>query len=554
MSLTSRMRAAFGRRPVWAMWATSLALVWLYALRSGQDVNWDQRNYHLAVPFLLLHGTFWASVAPVGIQSYLNPLPLFPAYFAITLLPPIVATLAIATAQAAAFVLAGLICLRLVERQPDDGWHLAGLGFVLCLASPITLSEAGTTYPDVTTALPVLLAFLVLLRRDQGGAAWRCCLLAGLLLGLAVGLKLTNLIYVFGVPGFFICGTQSGRARLGGLALTAAATVAAFMVVAGWWHLRVWHEFANPIFPYANNIFRSPDYPATGIVDTRFLPKSGAAVWRYPLYWLLGGSPTPGLASPASEVNPRDARFLPAVLGMAALLACCLVRPALRRRCLASPACGLLVAWSCVYLVWLFVFGIHRYMVGLEILAGAVLLALVLQVPKRARGWVMLALCIAAVVVLHVPNWQRLPFAGHWRTVAAAPFKLPGRPVIFLADAPIAYMALSLPDTARYAGLASEINLSASQNTTLTRQVRLLLGHGEARTPYLMSFDGSTHLHADLLASYGLRLGPDCQKLRLAATMLQLCRLSAVSPETPVSRPPPPQALPAVPARPSETH
>jgi hypothetical protein len=40
------------------------------------------------MPFLLLHGTLWNSVVPVGIQSYLNLIVLIPGYFVLRTLPP----------------------------------------------------------------------------------------------------------------------------------------------------------------------------------------------------------------------------------------------------------------------------------------------------------------------------------------------------------------------------------------------------------------------------------------------------------------------------------
>src|SRR5262249_25657661 len=37
--------------------ASMTTTVW-YALIRGQDVGWDQRNYHIGIPFLLEHDTF----------------------------------------------------------------------------------------------------------------------------------------------------------------------------------------------------------------------------------------------------------------------------------------------------------------------------------------------------------------------------------------------------------------------------------------------------------------------------------------------------------------
>ncbi len=530
MKITAALSAAATRRPLLTLWGASLAVLWFYAVRSGQDVNWDQRNYHLILPHLLLNGGLWQSVAPSGTQSYFNPLALFPAYLAVTHLPPLVATLVIASLQATAFVIAGLICRTLAR---DTSILLTALGALLCLLSPMALSEAGTTYPDVTTAIPALIAYLLLLRRDQTGLGWRCCAMAGLLLGLAAGLKLTNLIYVFGVPGFFICGTQKLRHRLAGLILAALTTIAGFLLIAGWWHWQVWNAFANPVFPYANNIFHSPDYPAAALVDQRFLPKSGWAIWRTPVYWLTGGSPTPGLGSPSSETNPKDARFLAAVLGITALLTACALRPALRKRCLVTPACGLILAWSSVYLIWLFIFGIHRYMVGIELLTGAVLLTLCQQLPRQWPMRAMLALCAASLIVLHVANWERRPFAAHWLTIAPEKLSLPGRPLIFIGDVPIAVAALSLPDNALYVGLTSEFDFAPTQNTALTRQMRLLLSKSEDRTSYLLTIKGSTSDAPLRLAGFGLQQQGECNEFTLNATKLQLCPLIPASPKTP---------------------
>ena len=511
------------RKPLFAgIILTSLALCWFYALSRGQDANWDQLNYHLAVPFLLLHGQLWDSVAPAGIQSYFNPLIFLPGYWVVTHLPPIAASLVFASEQAVAFMIAGWICLTLAPPTREGRWMAIG-GFVLCLTSPMALSEAGTTDTDVITAIPVLLAYYLLMTRESARSPLRACLFAGVLLGAAGALKLTNLLFVFGVPGFLLAGTQPWRQRLALLATTALATVAAFLLLAAWWHVQLWQRFGNPVFPYYNNIFRSPDFPATPLVDPRFGMKSAWDLLRFPLYWLVGGSPTPSLKSPAAEVDPRDARFVLVIIGLACLTIASTIRPNLRRRVLAHPASGLLFAWVAVYVVWLAAFGIHRYMIALEILTGAVLLWLFLQIGNaRLRHALLAATCLATVIVLHVPSWERLPFAAHWRTIAAETIPLSGRPLIFLADLPTAFVSASLPTSASYVGLAREIDLSASAGTSLTRQIAADLAD-PARTPYVLFHSENPTPVGPELRSWHVSLGPDCQSFELARRNFTLC-------------------------------
>ena len=413
-------RAGYTATCVVAAIATTL----VFAFRRGQDVNWDQLNYHLGMPFLLLHGTFWASIAPSGIQTYLNPLVLVPQYLVIRALPPLAAAATIGVAQAMAFVVAARICLRIAGPDPDEGGYGgAFLGFVLCLASPMALSEAGTTIVDLITALPVLLAYLLLLRRDDATAPRHACLAAGLLLGLAAGLKVTNGVFVIGAPAFFLAGPAPPRRRAAGVAAFTLGVAIGFLGIAGWWHVALWRRFDNPVFPFFNDIFRSPDAPAVSMRDMHFATHSPWAMLSYPYYWLVGGSTTPIRLSPASETDPKDARFALALVGTLAVLAVALFRRERRFAPLARPETGLLLACAVDYPVWLYTFGIHRYMVPLEILCGAVVLVLADWLATgRWRGRLLLVLVILTLARVHVASWQRLPWRDHWRSIAADPW------------------------------------------------------------------------------------------------------------------------------------
>jgi len=500
----------------------------VYAVRRGQDANWDQLNYHLSSAFLLLHGTFWDSIAPSGIQTYLNPLILIPEYLVIRALPPLAAVITIVAVQAMAFVLAARICLRIAgPEQGAGGYVTAFLGFVLCLVSPMALSEAGTTIVDLIGAIPVLLAYLLLLTRDDAQAPRHACLIAGLLLGVAAGLKLTNAVFVIGAPAFFLAGPTPPRRRIAGVVQLAFGVASGFLVVAGWWHLALWRRFHNPIFPYANNIFRSPDYPPVALRDGRFLPTSAWDIVLYPYYWLVGGSPTPGLLSPASETDPKDARFALALVGAPVAFAVAVFRRPRISSLLARPETGLLLACAVDYVVWLFTFGILRYLVPVEILCGAVLLVLTgWAVAGRRRNWLLLALIVLAVTRLHVASWQRVPWQSHWGTIAPAPLPLPGRPLIFLTFEPSAFLALSLPIDARYVNLdCREFNLCEPDDTTLARQLRADLEAAPPYTLYVVIPGGSSAPNLSGLAAYGLRLGTQCQSLAFVEKVYLICNV-----------------------------
>jgi hypothetical protein len=514
MRLRGWVSTALGTRRAYVLTTiivSALAALGL-ALSRGQDFNWDQRNYHLSTPHLLLQGDFWASVAPSGIQSFYNPALLVAQFLLFSGLKPMLAAGVLALCQSAVFVLAGLVCARLAPPEPDSpGYTAAFLGFMLCLASPMALSEIGTSFIDLLTAIPVLLGWLLLTRRRPG---WGLALAGGLLLGFATGLKLTNAMYVLGAAGFVLAWP---RPVLPALA-TGAGILAGFAAAAGYWHAKVWQRFGNPFFPYYNNLFGSPDAPAVSLVDARFPASSVWDIVRFPWFWLVGGSPRPGLLSPTSEVTLHDARFALALGGGVAVLACWRWT---RRR----DDAGLLLACLITYLVWLFQFGIHRYVVGLEVLLGAALLALCWRIPRRS--WRHAALAVACVVTLarfHVPNWGHLPWAAHWQGIASPEVTLPPGSLVFLVGKPVGYVASGLCCDLRVVGLSGEFDLARSANTSLSHQLAASL---DAAPGALVAFTGDLPGDAAaILSSYGLALTPRCRQLQPANIAFSLCELA----------------------------
>jgi hypothetical protein len=524
MRVTSPLRSRTGYTAL--TFVTSIAATAWFAYRKGQDASWDQLNYHLSLPFLLLHGTFWGSIAPSGIQTFLNPFVLVPEYLLIRAVPAPIAVAVIAIVQALAFVIAGRICLRIAPPDPVTRDHRpAFLGFLLCLLSPMALSEAGTTIVDLLLAIPILLAFLLLLTRGDGGAGPKT-VIAGLLLGAATGLKLTNGIFAIGALGFYAVGTRSIRHRIGAIALFAIAGALGFLVAAGYWHLALWERFGNPVFPFANNIFHSPDAPDSPLRDTRFLPTSVWDIVGYPLYWLLGGSPHPGLLSPASETDPKDARF---VLALALAPVALIVGVLRRRRPPDQGVAGMLLACAISYVVWLFGFGIQRYLIPVEILCGAVVLALVSWIDTaRLRLGMMLGLAVITLARIHVASWGRVPWGHHpwesrWRTIAETPLALPGQPLIFLTGQPTAFLALSLPGNARYVGFDTVVDPLANEHTVLSRQLRAALDATPPPTLYAVLAGPLPTDAQALVGSYGLHVTSDCRDLLAAAKAYRVC-------------------------------
>jgi hypothetical protein len=495
------------------------------AVSRGQDVNWDQLNYHIGVPLLLARGTFWDSIAPAGIQSYFNPWLLSLDFLAIRTLPPIAAAVAFALAQSVPFMLAGAICAAIA--RPAGGWRallLGLLGFALCLMAPLSLSEAGTTMTDLTLTAPVLAGYLLLLTRGQWIGPLGSAAAAGFLLGLATALKLTNGVYAIGAVGFAFAGTEPPGARFRWVLIYGCAAAGAFALVGGSWHVTLWSHFGNPFFPYYNNIFHSPDASAALLRDERFLPRSVLDIWRYPYYWSIGGSPDASRGAPSSELPFRDARWIVVAAGLTLFpLALPVFRPWARAR-LREPATGVLFAFAIDYLVWLMQFSIHRYALPLDILCGAILLSFAMLIRPRAAGIICLA--ASALVVwplLIVTDWAHLPWRSNWRTIAERSRDIGPAAIVFLAEKPSLFIAASLSPDARFVGVAGDLDLRANNDTTLTRQLKRALETAPNARLIVVDHGTLPAAAAAILDSYRLRATGRCETSVLATETLRLC-------------------------------
>ncbi len=506
---------------------TSLAVTIHAAVRYGQDFNWDQRNYHIGVPFLLEHHMFWASIDPADIQSYFNPYLLQVQFWALQHLPAIDFAILLGSVQSIAFMLAGLLCVEIA--RPVGGWSaiiIGLLGFALCLIAPVPLSEAGCTFIDVTTSIPVIGAYILLLARGRVLPFTAAALLAGALLGLATALKLTNATFAVAAIGFALAGTDTWRQRLRWLVLCYGALALAFIVISLPWMLVLNKHFGSPLFPFYNNIFHSPDFPPLNWHDTTFQPDSVLDVWRFPFYWLVGHDKALPSFSPTLQLHFIDARWIFAVFGLTLFVIALPFSRMWRRNKLADPTSGFMFTAIIGYLVWLKVFADHRYFIGFDIMCGAILLSLLMQLrPVVLRAGLLATLVLLSYQLMRVPDWVHLPWKPYWQAINPVKLKFDRPTIVFLLDQPILFVAASLPADTRYVGINGEFDLRGSNDTALTRQLKHDLT-AEPNTPLKEIDDGTIPAAAyNILQSYGLSITSQCTEFTVGGELFHMCNI-----------------------------
>ncbi len=480
---------------------------------AGTDRNWDLQNYHVYAPHAWLQGRLFRDVGAGQIQGYFNPLMHLPWYGALRLLmdwPRVFAFLNGLPAGLLAYLYLRIAHAHAAMLLDGAAARLAAVGAaaLLGLTGAAFVPGIGLSSADVWVAVPLMAAYGLILRaairRGVGEAPdWRAMALAGLLAGMATGLKLTSLPFAaaLGIMLLLVLGLRA--------ALVAGAAMALGFLLCWAPHAwTLWRETGNPTFPLNNAVFRSPDWLPRNFLDTRFLPRSALQGVFYPFWWL---DHTSGMVS---ELRMRDWRM--AIAFVAVLLA---IPPVARGEAGRGTRAAWLLLGTCAlsYAGWAALFGIYRYLVFLEVLASlAVLLALALLMARRAVP-VVAATAALGVLALSTTAWMNWGHGRHGaRIIEVPPLPVTRDALVVTTDGePYGYLVAFLPPEATILGLRTNF-MQPGEDHGLARRLRARLAAHDGPV-WAIHAPGDAAGRDAALAGWGLQLAGEC---RVVATSL----------------------------------
>ncbi|MGJ5207437.1 glycosyltransferase family 87 protein [Bradyrhizobium sp. HKCCYLR20261] len=502
----------------------------LYAYFIGEDINWDWQNYHDYAGFALVNGRFDVDVAPGGFQSFLNPLIYLLPYVVRHSLPAPWWGIALGALHGLNLAAVYWVTRVLLQRSADA--VTLGAALLIAALSPMALSEVGTSFADIVTTIPILAALALMFERDDNEVRARHLLLAGLLIGAATGLKLTNATFLIGAGVSLLLVAQPLRA----LVTFGAASAAGVIVTAGPWAWKMARDFGSPLFPFYNTIFRSPEAPLVSIVDTRFMPQGLLDALAYPFYWVVG-------IHPSSEWSFRDPRFAIVIVLLIALVATGVVQ---RREVLALRERRLIIFFWVSYVLWMLAFSIQRYLMPLELLAAPLIVLLLIRLVEAWRGRtvaspsprVMQAVTIATALAIALASqptdWMRRPWSDPYRPQLAEPLQQPA--TFLLLQKPLGYVTSFVPRGSRVYQL-SELVVPIVPGGILDRRVRDGLAAplpGGIWALYYADSPADNPPRLDVLGDYDLKLDGSrtCERIQAAdGTDIMACPvISAAGP------------------------
>lgn len=482
------------------------------AWRLPGDACYDLLNYHLYGPFALLHGKWASDLAPAQTQGFLPPTNDIAFYLLARHVGSIhILNLLLALPAVTALWLVFLITLRLLRASDVATRLLALVAVVIGATGAAAHPVLATSMSDMIPCSLVLGAMLLLHQAPGRGGV------AGLLVGIALGLKLTFSYAAVGLVAAILArpGMVPALRLRTAFVFCIVAGLGALAVGGGWW-LFLWRSTGNPLFPMYNNVFRSPLAWPGDFIDRRFFPRSVLQWLFYPVFWATSRAPL--VTEP--DLPMRDARIALALLASIVTLA--------RSRDAAARCFSVFYLVS--FALWEIQFSIFRYLSLLELLSGTMpavpALAIAREQSTRRIALVLSIVLLAALRLTTIyPNWGRLPEPGG-RSLAVRVQALPAGSLVLLLDkAPLAYVALFEPDDVRFFGTNNNLTqprqgglMQARIRAAITAQTHDLYG--------LERPDAAPGMANSTLAAYGLhRAGCQAVTGGIVGAATRLCGL-----------------------------
>jgi hypothetical protein len=492
----------------WLFLAVTIAFWGAYVLWLGKDTSWDFRNYHWYIPYAFLNGRYGFDMIVAHQATYYNPFQDIPFYLLATHTPAWFALFTLGMVQGA-----NVVPLYLLGRQTlrIEEYKLGAAGLALLgQTGGLGLNMFGTTYHDNTMSILILSSIVILVvqrKQLKDGALGQVAAIsaaAGFLTGITVGLKLPELPFALGFAAALV--SLGGSWRHQGVRLLAGAIggLAGVVAMMGYWTIHLEHLTGNPLFPYFNDVFKSPLALAAPYRDMRFLPTHLGIAAAFPILFSLNWAI-------ADDIPFRDIRVMLAYISAIVAIIVWLLGRRSKDPLVIPEAARPILAFAAVsYLVWLKLFAIYRYIVLLE-MVGPLILAIaigLLPIPRRVQLITLAVLFLATAATTHVEYIERSPISDPFVDADVPKIAHPEKAMILLTgNGPLGFIAPSFPHNIPLLRIDGWM-VQPQDGTVLTIAMKnRVRGHMAHRGDlYVLSDAYDMGRTRDALVEYGLRI------------------------------------------------
>lgn len=245
--------------------ALTVLLVWAALVAftfsaGGMRLSWDALNHHIYLGWVADRPRFDRDFLPAGYQSLQFPYLYWPIYkLAAGGANALVTGAAIATLHATAAPAVWLIARTCIPGSNLGALAMRAMAVTLAFLTGAVLSLMDSSSNDLLAAIPLIWSIALALRASDPAAdarhVTRLVLLSGLLAGASVACKFSNGPLVVLMPLLWAFVVRDWRAGMRHVAVGCAGTFIGAAVVYGYWGWRLWQNFGNPIYPFADSLF-----------------------------------------------------------------------------------------------------------------------------------------------------------------------------------------------------------------------------------------------------------------------------------------------------------
>lgn len=353
------------------------------------EYKWDFANYHYYNPWAFFNGRLGYDIAPASVNTYFNPLIDMPFYFLVKYFndfPRFVSAVQGSYYGILLFVFYK-ICLLFFSGSEKQKVLKVILAMLIGGSGYATFMQLSTTTNEIQIAIFVLSGFYLSAKGlTEGKISFFVC--SGFLLGMAMGLKLTAVIYCAAMGISLILMFRHMECPFVKTGLFALSGLIGFLIVNGYWMWLMWQHFDSPLFPFANKLFKSEYYDLINFSDQRFLSSNWVQFVFYPFFWAYQEQ---RYVSEQAFVDPRFA-----VLWLIAFVWLVLFIRGKTHTTVLNRF--LYIFMFSGYVIWLSYFSIIRYLIPIEMLA-AIVIVQALWLLKIKKVWMQI-LCYPLVIVL----------------------------------------------------------------------------------------------------------------------------------------------------------
>jgi len=386
-------------------------LVSFYHLRQRlPDLNWDRANYADYIVFALLNNRTKMDWAPGGLNNFNNPLTSIPGYL-FSLYHGIPGYLAVLVILLAIFHFANRIINDLFsEISVYQNNFVRAFAINIMLAGPLFFSEIGTTMGD-WTAIPFFIASLsYFIRILQNHQTEKSIYISISFMSAMTFLKITNVVFLAALL-IAIIFTRKNWQEFRSAFKFSTLGILTSSTIFGYWFYRIYSLTGNPVFPFWNEIFKSPYYPLENFRDMRWNLDSFSE-GLMPLFGIWSRS--------TLEFWGYDVRAT-ILTTLAMFISVTRIKKSSRIKVISnsnsqilptdSTIKGLSIFLGASILLWATLLFYARYAMPLEIVSG--LLLLILMTKLRIPDSKLMILYVGVFVLTFtsiVPNWNLYQF------------------------------------------------------------------------------------------------------------------------------------------------